>query len=99
MSNVRAASVTARAAGRTFCRTTAACENDEKNDTEQEAQLHPHWQSMEKRVVMRKLRLKGEGPQGRSRPPPTEEDMWLDADAYNLDRSKAGTRPKPWQKK
>ena len=45
--------------------------------------IQPHWLAMERRVLHRKPKLKGEGPSGRGAVPKCEEDMWLEGGAYH----------------
>src|SRR5690606_10649345 len=96
-SSVKAVTRTAPAARRAFSRTAAVRAKNEEHDAEDGA-LHAHWPSLARRVVQRKSRLKGEGPQGRTKPSPTEEDMWLNANAYDLDRSMENPERKKQQK-
>lgn len=53
-----------------------------------EENIDPHWKSMESRVMNRKLKKKGEGPSGRSRVPPSEEEYWLEAGVYEGNKVK-----------
>jgi hypothetical protein len=54
------------------------------SDIEGEA-INPYWTSMERRVVNRRTKPKGDGPSGRSdvSAHKTEEDHWLQAGVYD----------------
>lgn len=51
---------------------------------EEDFELQGHWRSMEMRTLV--TRRKPEGAPTRTAVPPSEEDFWLDAGAYNLSR-------------
>ena len=51
---------------------------------EDDFELQGHWRAMEMRTLV--TRRKPEGAPTRTAVPPSEEDFWLDAGAYNLNR-------------
>lgn len=68
---------------------------DSAAEGEEEPQLHPHWASLEQRILNRRTRNLGEGPVGRSGKRTWEEDFWLKEGLYDAARRDADEQKAP----
>jgi hypothetical protein len=66
-------------------------EQQHTEESEDDTQLHPHWASLESRLLRKQTKL--HGPSGRSNKKLADEDHWYQAGAYVPEAAERSKQP------